>query len=1618
MKTTTKLLSKNKIIALIFFFLIGLVKGHAQVTQPSTLPLYQPGKIYLKIKSSSNERIAYPTIQNDSAGTLASVFATYSVTNVVAPFAILDSTAFGKTYRVTFSDTTHTANFISALQGLSTVQYAEKVPAYYATNTPNDPNIPYHLALVNANAASSIHISTGNAIVAIVDDAVLSTHEDLAANVSSTNRDVADLDNDADPPLTGTSSASPFRFTHGTHVAGIAGGVTNNSIGIASVGWNNKIMCVKCRNDNDATNDMPYGMDGVAWAAANGAHVINMSWGGAAPSQTDYNVIVNAKNQNIVLVAAAGNNAMGSAFYPAAYGEGLTGQTWEVYNKYLVVAVAALDANNNVASWGTGSTGGILGSDFGAWVDISAYGSGILSTLASSSGGVAINNLYGNLDGTSMAAPIVSGIAGIMKSYDMTKTADQIISCLLNTANPDIYSIYTHPGNMLNSLGTGRVDAQAALECISPSCANPIVVISPSSNVLCSGSTVTLTANSAPSYTWSTGAHTQSINVTTAGVYTCSVTYTGGCVATKTINVPAADTHAYIILTENSGTAPNDGILCGGDGCNVACNWGGSYQWAPNWSTGQDLGGISDGNNSPYTSVVSVTVTAVNGCPGVTSTASVSIHWNKPPTLTVNPSPATITNGCPTTITVSGASTYIWSPSTSMDCYTCASPIFSPTVAQQNYNVVGTDVNGCTNTDGLTIFVNTNTYCAGSPPTSYTVSSTATFSPTVGFLSQNLYVNSGNYTINSADVRIEPNVHIYVANNATLTIDGSWLHSCGTCGKSMWQGIIVQPGGMINVKNYSIIEDADTTIKTQAQLTGTISPVWNISNSIFNKNGVNLYVDVNGANMSSNSIYNTVFTCRNLSSHTIGSSNFTTQKGLVAAATPLVPGTATPTVTLAGTRTNTHIYLNQAANSAGINIGSGSQTNNLFDNGNYGINSGLSTITVKNNTFQNFTGGTAITVGGGSWEVAVPSVIIGNSSSTVVASEKNYFTNCLQGINIFDCQYVFINNNTFNNETTSATFTTTSATGQYAVINTGFAIHSNTLVTTEQMQFCNNTVNNYATGYYLDFGKVYNPTSTAMYFYNNIIGSGGTSSLYCNQGIYMQQSNTYGSNSGVPQDMLYVTTNSITNVSTNAISVSAVNTATATTGFVTIEANTELSVKYNSAATTTVSPHIAAVYVGGSSCIKIDNNTKIQCTSLSSYTNTNAQYIAGIYISTSPSSTVNCNTVNYVGEGFVWEGASPGSQWYKNKVQHSRFGLVLRNSGVMGDQGSSGHPAGNIWGKWVSTDITDDQTLADHSNPGGTGTSKLYSTAATCTSTTTYLPCQNTQSSGTTYSLTTTLISTTGSLPCVCIGDCGSGRMAYNNSTYADSTLTAKDSMLMDLVNNIENGDPLPIYDTQTRWALQYYVSSQNANLNAATGYENAKAFAAVDGAISGSNYSQAQTLLNTINPNNTLENNWQLVDNITIKLQGNSLDSIDVSTLHNVAMQCPQKGGNIVYTARALLNNYYKNIIVYVDSCYDDNNGDNRVASVNKTVADKPQTVTVYPNPNNGSMTFTYKIKDDARLEIMDLNGKLVGTYNLPATNYRFEVKSDNLKDGVYFYRVTDSKNIVVKIGKIIVMQ
>lgn len=189
-------------------------------------------------------------------------------------------------------------DFVKSLEEEEDVVYAEKVPRHHFSYTPNDlqPG-QWSLPRISAESAWDLEKGVDSIDIAVIDNAFRITHEDLLSELDTNTDeiagngvdddgngyvddvhgwDAADNDNDPTPP----PSASNSNFTHGTHVAGIAAGATDNGVGMASIGFGVDYIPVKIAED--ATGSLTGGLQGIEYAIAIEADIMNMSWGGRA----------------------------------------------------------------------------------------------------------------------------------------------------------------------------------------------------------------------------------------------------------------------------------------------------------------------------------------------------------------------------------------------------------------------------------------------------------------------------------------------------------------------------------------------------------------------------------------------------------------------------------------------------------------------------------------------------------------------------------------------------------------------------------------------------------------------------------------------------------------------------------------------------------------------------------------------------------------------------------------------------------------------------------------------------------------------------------------------------------------------------------------------------------------------------------------------------------------------------------------------------------------------------------------------------------------------------------------------------------------------------------------
>lgn len=456
------------------------------IRKKSDLPDYVPGEVYVKFKENALE---YKNMIVDKNGQvsfrslsfLTAIFEKYQVEEFYNSFNGADSPYLQSSFRMKIGDDSKVEQLIKELSAKQFIELVVKVPLFKIFLMPDDPyynltssggyniNWNWHLDKINAEAAWDISTGSSTVKVAIVDNAVYTNHPDLSAKIVY-QKDIADNDNNANPPASVTDPDDEYTWSHGTHGAGLAGAISNNGVGIASIGYGVSLMAIKCTKNNANPLAISTGYEGIQHAADNGAHVINMSFGGplSGSSEINYaqNIVNYAYNKGCVLVAAAGNSGTETASYPA--------------NLNNVIAVGSTNYNDKKSSF----------SQYGSWVNVMAPGGfinyggtaeaiNILSTTYNTCYALKqilgvttvafMSERYDGMQGTSMASPIVAGLAGLIKSAKPTLTATQIADCIINTAD----NINAANPTYVGKLGSGRINAKAALECAVGITTNP-----------------------------------------------------------------------------------------------------------------------------------------------------------------------------------------------------------------------------------------------------------------------------------------------------------------------------------------------------------------------------------------------------------------------------------------------------------------------------------------------------------------------------------------------------------------------------------------------------------------------------------------------------------------------------------------------------------------------------------------------------------------------------------------------------------------------------------------------------------------------------------------------------------------------------------------------------------------------------------------------------------------------------------------------------------------------------------------------------------------------------------------------------------------------------------------
>ncbi|RDB03086.1 S8 family serine peptidase [Runella aurantiaca] len=544
------------------------------------------GEIYLKVTKKPVGTLT-ATVNFERELPFLKDFSTdFVLTKMSRAFFTTGSEKLQKIYRLTVKKPDKIDELIDLLKQNPEVEYVEKVPFRTIIATPNDSIVAAQWSLTKIKAFEAWDVNAGdtNIVVAVVDNAIQTNHVDLQANMLP-GFDLSDNDNNPNPPNTS--------FSHGTHVAGILSAVSNNTIGIASASNNRiKILPVKATPDGGSPLGIYNGFEGITWAADNGAQIISLSWGGAGYSQAEQEVIDYVHSKGIVIVAAAGNNNNDVESFPAAYTH--------------VISVASLDADDKRSSFST----------YGSWVDISAPGRGILSTVPTDE--------YASFNGTSMATPLVASVLGYIWSCSPSLTSAELESILVNTAD----NIDAANPTQIGLLGAGRINLLKAISCSTQGIFSATIMAN-GSTYLCEGESVTLSANTGPglSYQWRVnGAETtnvaDSLVVNTANDYQVTISKQQCVINSGTVKVrynTLATAAPSVTNKEVSYCTPltiGNGLLA-----NAAdCNYAGPTTFTYNGPTvGYD--GFSKNGDDPSVNAA--------GLGGLITSVKVSITWEK-----------------------------------------------------------------------------------------------------------------------------------------------------------------------------------------------------------------------------------------------------------------------------------------------------------------------------------------------------------------------------------------------------------------------------------------------------------------------------------------------------------------------------------------------------------------------------------------------------------------------------------------------------------------------------------------------------------------------------------------------------------------------------------------------------------------------------------------------------------------------------------------------------------------------------------------------------------------------------------------------------------------------------
>jgi len=301
------------------------------------------------------------------------------------------------------------ASMMAALRSDPNVAYVEQDVRTQAFDlVPNDPTFSKQNEMYTVRAPQAWSTTTGGpsaVTVAVIDTGVAAVGDLAGATVAGYDF----VNND--------SNAADDRG-HGTSVAALIAARGNNTRGMAGVCWTCKIMPVKVLDAKGSGYDSDVAQ-GIIWAVQHGAKILNLSLGGSNSSKVLADAVAYANMNSVLVVAAAGNAGNTKVQFPAAYPDVLTVAATNRCPSYATTPACTTDTATR-SSYSSYNAAGA------AWVDVAAPGK--VMTMDRS------GNYNTGVEGTSFAAPIVSGAAALVKAKNPSYTGWSLASSIYTAA--------------------------------------------------------------------------------------------------------------------------------------------------------------------------------------------------------------------------------------------------------------------------------------------------------------------------------------------------------------------------------------------------------------------------------------------------------------------------------------------------------------------------------------------------------------------------------------------------------------------------------------------------------------------------------------------------------------------------------------------------------------------------------------------------------------------------------------------------------------------------------------------------------------------------------------------------------------------------------------------------------------------------------------------------------------------------------------------------------------------------------------------------------------------------------------------------------------------------------